>query len=177
VEEIPVITALTQTTPFTSNDTFGVGASEEARKIREVQREAFLAAQRGRALPPHLAVLSPEARVAVDARWSVDICEAMFEYLAHEFPEELLDLVRSSVLPPPALTFAAEIAGKTLDGRAVRAALVPLLHHENALVREGAIYGLRAHTDDKVVEKLRRLASDDVSPGVRQAANDTLDEL
>jgi hypothetical protein len=166
-----------QTTPFTLSDTFGVGKSDEARRIRELQREAFLDSRRGRALPPHLTALSPEARVEVDARWGGDICEAMFEYLALKFPKDILKLVRSTLLPPPALTFAAEIAGRTLDGESVRAALIPLLHNENALVREGAIYGLREHADAAVIEKLKGLAAYDPSPGVRQAASDTLDSL
>ena len=169
--------ASAQTTPFTLSDTFGAGESEEAVRIRQTQWQTFLDSRRGRALPPHLTVLSPAARVEIDARWGGDICEAMFEYLSSRFPKELLKLVSSTVLPPPALTFAAEIAGRTLSSEAVRAVLVPLLNHENALVREGAIYGLREHADDSVIEKLRGLAARDLSPGVRQAASDTLDSL
>lgn len=163
-------------TPFALNDIFGAGRSDEARTIRDVQERAFLDLQRGRALPPHLALLSPEARVAVGARWT-DVCEALFEYLAANFPGDLLNLVTSGILAPPATTFAAEIAGRLSNSEAVRTALLPLLDHERALVREGAVYGLREHADSAVVARLRWLAEHDASPGVRQAAHDTLDEL
>ncbi len=167
--------ALAQTSPFMLSDHVVVGWSSEARKIRQTQGDAFLHFQQGRALPLHLTALSSEARVAVDARWP-DVSEAMFDYLALHFPMELLSLVSSEVLAPPTLTFAAEIAGKVSDSQAVRAALVPLLDHESALVREGAIYGLRDHIDATVAKKVRALAKHDPSPGVRQAASDTLDD-
>jgi len=75
------------------------------------------------------------------------------------------------------LTFAAEIAGRIPDDGAVRAVLTPLLEHASALVREGAIYGLRGHFDDAATKKLRELAQADPSPAIRQSASDTLGEL
>jgi HEAT repeat protein len=169
--------ASAQMTPFILSDHFGAGRSDDAERIREAQGKAFLAVQRSRALPPHLTLLSPEARVAVDTRWSSDVCEAMFEFLASHYPADLLKLVSANVLSPPALTFAAEIAGRTTVGQTVRAALLPLLDHESPLVREGAIYGLREHADTGVIMRLRTLAESDSSPAIRQAASDTLDQL
>jgi len=171
-----VTVASAQITPFVLSDHFGAGRSDEAKAIREAQGNAFLELQRGRALPPYLALLSPEARVAVDARWS-EVSEAMFEFLAVNYPNDLLKLVSGNVLSPPAMTFAAEIAGGTLLGPEVRMALLPLLDHVSPLVREGAIYGLRQHADKTVLEKLRSLAVNDSSPAIRQAARDTLDDL
>jgi hypothetical protein len=52
-----------------------------------------------------------------------------------------------------------------------------LLDHENAIVREGAIYGLRGHLDQEAAARVRALAEADVSPAIRQVAADTLDEL
>ena len=168
--------ASAQITPFVLSDSFGAGRSDDAKTIREAQGNAFLDLQRGRALPPYLTVLSPEARVAVDARWS-DLSEAMFEFLAANYPAELLKLVSSNILSPPAMTFAAEIAGRTSLGPAVRTALLPLLDDARPLVREGAIYGLRNHADAVVLRKLKGLAESDPSPAIRQAASDTLDDL
>ena len=79
--------ASAQITPFVLSDHFGAGSSDDAKMIREAQGNAFLDLQRGRALPPYMALLSPEARVAVDARWS-DVSEAMFEFLAANYPSE-----------------------------------------------------------------------------------------
>lgn len=168
--------ALARISPFTLNDYFGEGASDEAAEIRRAQGKAFLEFQHGRALPPHLTALSPEARVIVDARWS-DVCEAMFEFLVEHYPCEILKLVSSTVLSPAALTFAAEAAGRTSNSQAVRTTLMPLLDHESPLVREGAIYGLRDHADDIVVKKLNGLAQSDPSAAIRQAASDTLADL
>lgn len=168
--------ASVDTNPYTFTDAFGVGRSDEAQKLRDVQRKALLDAQRGRALPPHLTILSPTARIEVDTRWGSDLCEALFEFLARRFPADLLQLVRGNVLTPPALTFAAEIAGGTSNDAAVRDALIPLLRHESALVREGAIYGLRNDVHLTVKDTLKDLAERDPSLGVRQAASDVLDE-
>jgi HEAT repeat protein len=163
-------------TPFVLSDHFGAGSSDDAKKIREAQGNAFLDLQRGRALPPYMALLSPEARVAVDARWS-EVSEAMFEFLAANYPSDLLKLISGNVLSPPAMTFAAEIAGRISLGQTVRTALLPLLDHSSPLVREGAIYGLRQHADATVVAKLRTIAMNDPSPAIRKAASDTLDDL
>ena len=54
---------------------------------------------------------------------------------------------------------------------------MPLLEHTNPLVREGAIYGLRDHSDNKVVERLKKMVREDPSPAIRQSASDTLGEL
>jgi HEAT repeat protein len=176
LEEIPMTAALALISPFMVSDLFGRGTSDEAETVRQAQGRAFLDVHRGRALPPHLTALSPEARVAVDARWP-DVCEAMFEFLAEHYPAEMLRLVSSTALTPPALTFAAELAGRIDDSQAVRTTLTPLLEHESPLVREGAIYGLRDHVDDIIVKRLTNLATTDPSPAIRQAARDTLDDL
>jgi hypothetical protein len=158
------------------SDSFGIGRSPEAGTIREAHATAIEGFQRNRALSQQLSALSPAAQVAVSTKWS-EVCEEMFEFLADHFLTDLFNLVSAGTLSPPALTFAAEIVGRTSDGQAVRAILLPLLEHESALVREGAIYGLRDHADDAVVRRIELLASSDPSPAIRQAARDTLEEL
>jgi HEAT repeat protein len=176
VEGIRMTATLARISPFTMSDSFGEGRSDEAEEIRQAQKRAFLEVQSRRALPPYLTLLSPEALIQVDARWS-DACEAMFEFLAAYYAQDLLKLVSANVLAPSTMTFAAEIAGTIANGQAVRAALTPLLDHESPLVREGAIYGLRDHADETVEKKLASMAQDDPSPAIRRAAGDTLDDL
>jgi HEAT repeat protein len=107
-------------------------------------------------------------------RWQ-EPCEGAFEYLAASHPSNLFDVISSGLLDPADLTFAAEIAGRVPDSKAVRRALLPLLSHREAVVREGAIYGLHQHTDDVVRESLERIAAGDASSAVRRAAVDALE--
>lgn len=88
---------------------------------------------------------------------------------------ELLALISSGHLHPIELTFAAEIASRLDDSVGVRAALMPLLNHESAVVREGAILGLASHVDDAVRTKLRGLVASDPSAAVRSMAADVLE--
>jgi HEAT repeat protein len=104
-------------------------------------------------------------------------CEAAFEFLADNHPSELLGLIVSNRLGPTDLTFAAEIAGKLSDSEAVRRTLLPLLMHDDAVVREGAVYGLALHADETVRAALIRHSASDPSPAVRQAATDALADL
>lgn len=70
------------------------------------------------------------------------------------------------------LTFAAEAAGKILD-----AALIRLLDHPSALVREGAVYGLAELVNDEVRAALENTRKNDASPGVREAAEEALTSM
>jgi HEAT repeat protein len=127
-----------------------------------------------RAVPPPFDVLSDEATRAV-ARW-VRPCEAMFEVLAARFPFDLVKLIEKDGLAPTDLTFAAEALGRSNVSWQVRHTLKPLLDHESAVVREGAIYGLQRHLDDDLRERLAKIAKDDPRAGVRTAAEDALAE-
>lgn len=126
-------------------------------------------------LPSAFDVLSPPVAAVLVGRWQKP-CVAAFEYLASMYPASLLELITNGRLDPADLTFAAEIAGRLRDGDDVRRALVPLLSHPKAVVREGAVYGLARHVDAGVREILERLAAEDTSAGVRTAAADALDE-
>jgi hypothetical protein len=103
----------------------------------------------------------------------------MFEYLAEHEPERLLEDVTSGALPPSALTFAAEWAGRT---RTSQAALIlrGLLEHPSPLVREGAVYGLEHLLGQPgVVSALRAHAMEtgERSAGVRDAVREVLESL
>ncbi|SRR6266568_2229249 len=102
-------------------------------------------------------------------------CEGLFEDLAKLAPKELAYLVSGNVLRPTDLTFAAEILGSVDDRALVVRTLLPLLDHESALVREGAIYGLSAHMTPEVTTRLRQVAQLDPSPGVGTAAHEALE--
>ena len=87
----------------------------------------------------------------------------------------VLRLIESGSLEYYDLTFAAEIAGQLQDSEAVRSALLPLLLHEEAVVREGAAYGLASHLTDEVAKQLAELAISDPSPGVRRALKNIME--
>jgi HEAT repeat protein len=147
----------------------------EARELAERLQRALAAQRQIRAVPPAFDVLSPPVAAVLADRWQ-EPCEGAFEYLATRFPASLLGLITNGRLDPADLTFAAEIAGRLRDDGAVRRALVPLLSHPEAVVREGAVYGLARHLDASVRTILERLAAGDASAAVRTAAADALDE-
>ena len=118
----------------------------------------------------------PLDHAPIGDQWSGP-CEAAFEFLAENHPSELLRLIVSNRLRPTDLTFAAEIAGRLSDGAAVRRTLLPLLMHDDAVVREGAICGLAQHGDETVRAALIRHSASDPSPAVRQAETDALADL
>lgn len=117
----------------------------------------------------------PPAYVWLDARAFAEPSEENFARLALEAPETLVVLLVSNMLRPSDLTFAAEAAGQISDSEMVRAPLLALLNHEAALVREGAVYGLARHLSAEVRTRLQEVAGNDPSPGVREAARETLE--
>jgi HEAT repeats len=66
--------------------------------------------------------------------------------------------------------------GLLTDSVVVRETLLPLLRHESAVVREGVIYGISHHLNDEALAMLRKIATLDSSPAVRNAAADLFDE-
>ena len=104
------------------------------------------------------------------------LCEALFENLARTDPAELVRMIREDRLAPADLTFAAEALGSVVGDDRTVPTLLSLLEHSSPLVREGAVYGLTDHMDGNVRHALSKLARSDPSPGVRDAANETLDD-
>ncbi len=107
-------------------------------------------------------------------------CEDEFQYLAEHAPLRLLHLVQTGLRArPDLLTFAAEAMARIAHTPLAVMALLPLLHSEHAIVREGAVYGLMPHLRHSMEARtaLRDLAGRDASPGVRSAAEDALANL
>jgi hypothetical protein len=101
--------------------------------------------------------------------------DSRFKDLAHNNPQALYELLGSGRLSSVDLTFAAEAAGELIVlGERVRDILVALLHHSDAVVREGVLYGLSMGSIGQHRERIAKLAESDPSPGVRQAASDIL---
>ena len=106
-------------------------------------------------------------------------CEDLFARLASSDPDRLLRFLDpASDLADHLLTYAAEIAGTELPAARVVPALLRLLSHPSAVVREGAIYGLDHHLGEPDVPRaVIGLADTDPSAGVRAAASGAADSL
>ncbi len=102
--------------------------------------------------------------------------EEYFIELAANDPEQLVELIKGSTLSTVELTFAAEAMGLADSStKLVEATLLPLLDHKEALVREGALYGLSYRlVSSAAKKKIMALAKDDPSKGVRDSAKETL---
>jgi hypothetical protein len=95
--------------------------------------------------------------------------------LGHSDPDALVALVESGTLDNVELTFAAESLGQVKTPRST-ALLGRLLDHEDAVVREGALYGLSAHElSEWLYLKIARMVTNDPSPAIREVAKDCLD--
>ena len=143
------------------------GNGEVSARIREIERKALRDGLADRPYPFH--ELDAAVATEITARWKQP-CEAMFEHLAQCHPDQLLRLVNAQQLPPIELSFAAEAAGTLANSPAVRNTLLRMLRHGDAVVREGAIYGLARHVDEEILRELRQVAATDPSPGVQEAA-------
>lgn len=146
-----------------------VEASQEGVEVRRSAASIWARPLELRRVPPPFNSLPPEIGYALLDRWQRP-CEAAFEWLAQNHPKALLRLIESGSLAPADLTFAAEIAGTLAEQPAARAALLPLLDHDDAIVREGAVYGLASCLDDSVRERLKVASGKDRSRAVREAA-------
>jgi len=127
-------------------------------------------------ISPPFDKLSPKAAIAVTSQWQVP-CEGAFEFLADYFPNDLVRLVSAGILKPVDLTLAAESVGRIPVDALVQRTLTPLLEHSDAIVREGAIYGLRGHENVEIRARLAHMATSDPNWGVRQVAADALTEF
>lgn len=150
-----------------------LGAS--ASLLAEIEQKLSVAEEPRPILPP-FDVMGRLAGRAVQARWSRP-CEAAFEFLARRHPIDLARLIEKGRLASPDLTFAAEALGRIDASWIVRQTLLPLLEHAEAIVREGAVYGLQKHLSDELRARLVRVARTDASAGVRAAAEDALSDL
>jgi hypothetical protein len=104
------------------------------------------------------------------------LCQGLLEDLAVQDLALFLDAVRFEVFSPAFLSFAAEMLGGLLSLEQAHLYLSPLLHHQEPIVREGAVYGYEPFvTDSRIGKTIERIAQADSSPGVRQAARTILE--
>jgi hypothetical protein len=106
-----------------------------------------------------------------------ELCEAHFLVLAEQRPARLVEWMQTVLASrPELLTFAAEAAGRIQHAPMAVRALLPLLGHPNAVVREGAVYGLAPHLLASLDARsgLRDLLANESSPGVREAIEEAL---
>ncbi len=101
-------------------------------------------------------------------------CKALFTELATQAPGELVQILEDRSIPASRRTFAAEILGRVNESDVVVGPLLELLDHPSRLIREGAVYGLSWHATPEVRTRLQALVTEDPSPAVRQAAQETL---
>jgi hypothetical protein len=78
-----------------------------------------------------------------------------FEKLAELHPERFVAIL--SNLRPGILTNAAEIAGRLINWKIIGSTLLKLLNDTQPIVREGALHGLKYHSDEpEVMEALKK---------------------
>lgn len=106
-------------------------------------------------------------------------CRDVFDVLAAEDPPLLAAWIMLGRLERAHLAYAIEALGRELENEpspVLTHLFGGLLAHESPLVREGTIYGMAYHRGPVVDRILRRLATDDPSPGVREAASEVLED-
>jgi len=101
-------------------------------------------------------------------------CEALFCYLASQFPDDLLDLSESKCLEPQEQTYALESLSKVGTTDRVRTILMDGVRSQHAVVREGALLGLRTHVREDDLPIFEKVIIEDPSPAVRDTAVDVL---
>jgi hypothetical protein len=105
------------------------------------------------------------------------VCQGLLEDMAADDLGLFLDAIKFQVFSPAFLSFAAEMLGDLLSLEQAHLYLAPLLHHQEPIVREGAIYGYEPFIADSRIRKtIERIAQTDSSAGVRQAAKGILEE-
>lgn len=149
-------------------------AGDEGDWVKKAEKAALCAVDDLRPVPPPFDVLSSPLARRVTERWS-EPCEAAFEFLMREDPRALAQLIERQQLAAADLTFAAEILGHADDHALVRKVLSPLLSHPEAVVREGAIYGLANHLDSVTRALVKQRAESDPSHAVRTVAQDAIE--
>lgn len=153
-----------------------VAQSEDMLAIEQTVREVWDTLSEARPVPPPFDVLPGDIGAKVAARWN-EPCEGVFEYLAAKHPMALAVLIRGGTLKTADLTFAAEYMGQAHNSPLVRSVLLPLLEHPNAVVREGAIYGIRRHSNTEVRALLISIREKDPNLALREAAMEALEDL
>jgi len=168
-----------------AGDSTAFSTAEQWSAVQAAAQKMFKRHRSSRALPrrPDLDG-SPSSLLLVDTQQAAQVigpvwpvpCEELFQQQALSAPGELVRALQEQKLEDANLSFAAEAAGQLADRRQAIAALRSLLHHRSAIVREGAIYGLMPHLDDRdqAAPLLDPVAQDDPSAAVRSVAQEAL---
>lgn len=103
-------------------------------------------------------------------------CQSMFTELVRRDPQLLIDIIRYWNLSNTQLSYAVETLGYHHSIEEVINTLLPLLRHQEALIREGVVYGFGHHISDlRIRELLSHHLRVEISPGVRSAIEEVLE--
>lgn len=102
------------------------------------------------------------------------LCEALFCYLASQFPDDLISLIESGELGPQDLTYALEQLGKLGTSDRIRDLLIAGMKNQYATVREGSLLGFLPHMRQGDLPLFEYLICEDPSPAVRETAVEVL---
>jgi HEAT repeat protein len=105
---------------------------------------------------------------------SLPTSELAFETLCALDPSAALAALQSPDAPGYLLTYWAETASDILHPSVVVPALIGLLKHPEAIVREGALLGLQRHDDPRILAAAEALLADP-SQAVRETATGLLE--
>jgi HEAT repeat protein len=102
--------------------------------------------------------------------------ENAFKHLAETDPDSLERWILSDKLSIAHLSFAVEALGKVPGNKFINT-LISLLINSHPIVREGIVYALSYHLDNKnAIEQLRLISRHDTNKNVRKAALEILEE-
>lgn len=108
---------------------------------------------------------------------------AQLVLLAQNSPKELAKLLTSDKADKKLLIEGVEIlSGETVDETIILPVLRSLLRHTNALVREGAVFGVAAFYDKKqppqdIMDRLKVISTNDPSYELKAYTKDLLEGI
>lgn len=119
-----------------------------------------------------------DAGIPIDPNWMHPHCQAATKALVERAPKHLARMIQSGSIEPAYLTHVAETLGQWKNWDEVVTTLLPLLDHPQAIVREGALYGLGVREgtrDERVDPKVLHLRDNDPSESIRLIAKDYIE--
>jgi hypothetical protein len=111
-----------------------------------------------------------------EIKW-VEPCEALYDFLVKNYPEQLVKLIKEGNLEPWTLTFAVEYLGKWSNSEVIKETLFPFLDHKDEVVREGTLYGLADHVNIPIYLKYKEMYLKEISAGVKMVLADEIQDF
>ncbi len=112
----------------------------------------------------------------IEVRWPQP-CRNKFRAWARHCPQKLVDFLLGSEGDNADLTWAAEIAGRTLPWELAVVPLVQLATHQSPLVKEGMLNGLSYHMSQPMAKAtVQRVADHDSCETIRDIAREMLED-